>query len=87
MSAYDRRLDRLESTLPLTDDLEAMLERVAAVVGIPPDGLRADAWQLAQRYADMSIAATIDALAAERDITPETLRADMAALIEEAAHA
>jgi hypothetical protein len=35
----------------------------------------------------MSIAATIDALAAERDITPETLRADMAALIEEAAHA
>jgi len=43
MSAYDRRLDRLESTLPLTDDLEALLERVAAVVGIPPDGLRLDA--------------------------------------------
>ncbi len=79
-----RRLDRLDGTLPLADDLEAMLARLAAVVGIPADELRADAWQLAQRTAGMSTDATLDAFAAERGITPEELRADMAALEEEA---
>lgn len=62
MNAYDRRLDRLESTLPLTDDLEAMLERVAAVVGIPPDGLRADAWRSARggwRLGDRRVAVAV----------------------------
>jgi hypothetical protein len=61
-----------------------MLERLAALVGIPPDVLQAEAWQLAQQYAGMSTNATLDAFAAERGITPEALRADMAALIEEA---
>lgn len=43
MSAYDRQLDRLETSLPPDPDTKALIQRVAAEEGCTPEELLASA--------------------------------------------
>lgn len=83
MTSYARRLAALDDALPLVPELEAIIARVAAEDGFTPtetDDLRQGVKQAARRYAGMTTAQMIAALAVETGETEETIRTEAEAI-------
>lgn len=84
MSAYDRRLERIDRALwdraELTPEAEAMMRTLADRHGIPAGELRAEAIRIARTYGDRSAEDIAAALAVERGCTAAEILAEAAAL-------
>lgn len=85
MNRYTQCLDALEpvvlAMMPLGADLEALLQRLAAHTGIPPDELRQQAVNVAMATHGMTDDERLAHVASEPDCSPHELRSELDELL------